>query len=103
MEYNNIPKDAKWRKMAISHKIDRYVLDVTKYGLPYYEVKWIDMAGDDHEVYFVVPGDMLGIAKETRELIDNCNKYASGPYYDHIGAIKGDSYKRGLPIEIEFE
>lgn len=101
--HTDIPKKAKWKKVAISHRVDRYVLDVSKYGLPYYEVKWMDPGGDDHEVYFIVPGDYLRFFEDMRDIIDKCNKYASGPYYDHIKAIKEDSRKRGLPTDIEAE
>jgi bis(5'-nucleosidyl)-tetraphosphatase len=95
------PKDAKWKKIAIDRRLDRYVLDPSKYKLPYYEVKWIDLAGDDHEVHFVIPGDYIGLWKGSKETIDVCNKYAAGPYYDHLKAIRADSRKRGLPSEIE--
>jgi len=98
----SIPQNAKWQKIAISHRVDRYVLGASKYGLPYYEVEW-NHGGDDHYVYFVVPGNSLGLFKDTKDVIDAGNKYAAGPYYDHIKAIKEDSKKRGLPVDIETE
>ncbi len=99
----DIPKNTQWKRIAISHKIDRYVLDISKYTLPYYEVQRIDIGGDDHRVYFVVPGNHFGMpyGKDIRDLIDECSKYWKGPYYDHIKAIKEDSKKRGLPSDIE--
>ena len=96
----DIPQQAKWKKVAINHRLDRYVLDLSNYKLPYYEVKWIDCAGDDHEVYFVVPEAHSGLWWTKKELIDRCNKYAFGPYFNHIKAIKEDSKKRGLPTEL---
>ena len=96
-----IPKNTKWKRIAIGRRLDRYVLNPSEYKLPYYEVKWIDLAGDDHEVYFVIPGNYFGLWSDRRETIDVCNKYAPGPYYDHIKAIKSDSRKRGLPAEVE--
>ena len=97
----NIPKNAKWKKIAISHTIDRYVLDASEYRMPYYEVDHHTQISEDHTVYFVVPGDGFGLAKDIKEVIDDSNPYSVGPYHDYIKAIKEYSKKRGLPTEIE--
>ncbi|MBF0479742.1 MAG: NUDIX domain-containing protein [Candidatus Omnitrophica bacterium] len=97
-----IPLYEKWKKIAVSPTVDRYVLNISEYGLPYYEVDRGTVCSEDHTVYFVVPEHGFS-TKDLKEVIDVCNKYAPGPYYDHIKAIRGDSAKRGLPTEIEEE
>ena len=97
-----IPLQEKWKRVAISHKIDRYVLYYSNHELPYYEVEWIGLGREDHNVYFIVPRNSLGVWTPTkRDLIDNCNPYGFGPYYDHLKAIREDSRKRGLPSDLE--
>ena len=95
----SIPKDAKWKKIAVSQQIDRYVLDITKYGLPYYEVESIGM--EDHKVSFVVPMGTWVSYPDARTVVSL--SYPPGPYFDFdcFKAIREDSKKRGLPSEIE--
>jgi hypothetical protein len=76
-------------------------LDGSEYKLPYYEVDYNTPLSEDHTVYFVVPCNRIGSIDNFKEVVDVCNSYALGPYYNHIKAIKEDSKKRGLPIEIE--
>jgi len=71
-----IPKNAKWKRVAISYRADRYVLDSSNYKLPYYVV-WRDFIGEHHELEFVVPGAHGGI----KDTIDTC---FSGPYHDYL-------------------
>ena len=92
-----IPPSSHWHKIAVSHERERYVLDPSSYDLPYYEVEWIDLCHDDHSVYFVIPGNNFQHSRDIKEVIDSCNKYAAGPYYDAAKAIREDAKRRGLP------
>ena len=95
-----IPWGARWKKVAISHGIDRYVLDVGKFGFPYYEVtQTCVFLDDDYRVIFVMP--VLDMKYEEsgyyREEIAYVYKYTVGPYYSGVQALLEDTRKRGLP------
>jgi len=96
-----IPKDVKWKKIAINQQTYRYVLDIVKYGLPYYEVEWVGM--DDIKVTFVIPEYGFCASRDIKKII--ALSYPPGPYVDidPIKVIKMDSKKRELPSEIEGE
>ena len=95
-----IPKGSKWKKVAVSYGIDRYVLNVEKFGLPYYEIiQTCVLLDDDYRVVFVIPNlDIQYSEKEYyREEIAYVHKYTVGPYYSGVQALVTDTRKRGLP------
>ena len=98
-----IPWGSKWKRVAVSFGIDRYVLDVEKYGLPYYELREDSVLVDGCKVTFVMPVLDFGYTDEEdyREQIahifeNSCGAYY-GPYYSELQALMTDSKKRGLP------
>jgi hypothetical protein len=95
-----IDENARWKKIAIDHFTNRYVLDVARSELPYYQVE-LDKSVVGHIVRFVVPWDPY--EPEIKDIIDIVNPGYCGPYSDYVKAIKGDSKKRGLPSEFEKE
>ncbi len=94
-----IPPGAKWKNVAVSFGVDRYVLDIEKYGLPYYELREDCVLVDGCTVTFVVPVLDFGYTEEEdyREEIAHIFKYTCGPYYTELQALMVDIKKRGLP------
>ncbi len=93
-------ENTNWKKIAIGHDLDRYVLNLSVYGLPYFEVKFYE-TGDSHIVTYIEPGDYIGLKKEKRQVVDHSSRYHPGPYHNPIKAIREESRKLGLPSEIE--
>ena len=94
-----IPWGSKWKRVAVSFGIDRYVLDVEKYGLPYYELSEDSVLVDGCKVTFVMPVLDFGYTDEEdyREQIAHIFENSGGPYYSELQALMTDSKKRGLP------
>jgi hypothetical protein len=99
---DNIPTNATWTKVAISPQIDRFMLDIAHYTLPYYEVLVYEW-GDSHTVTYVEPGDTIFLKDKKREVIDLSSRYHPGPFHNIGKAMLTDSKKRGLPTKFNRE
>ena len=72
------------------------MLDLRDPSASYFNIHYIDMAGDETYVEYVHNIDIIGW--EERVEIDRCAKNKFGPVGDHEKAIRQEIKKRGVAI-----
>ena len=87
--------DTNWQIVKVGHSDTRIMLDLRDPSASYFNIHYIDMAGDETYVEYVHNIDIFG--GEERVEIDRCAKNKFGLVGDHEKAIRQEIKKRGLP------
>ena len=87
--------DTNWQIVEVGHRDTRIMLDLRDPSASYFNIHYIDMAGDETYVEYVHNIDIFG--GEERVEIDRCAGNKFGPVGDHEKAIRQEIKKRGFP------
>ena len=88
--------DTNWQIVEVGHRDTRIMLDLRDPSASYFNIHYIDMAGDETYVEYVHNIDIFG--GEERVEIDRCAGNKFGPVGDHEKAIRQEIKKRGLHL-----
>ena len=88
--------DTNWQIVKVGHRDTRIMLDLRDPSASYFNIHYLDLAGDETYVEYVHNINPFS-GEEERVEIDRCARNKFGPVGDHEKAIRQEIKKRGLP------